>query len=268
MRLVQPMPPPVEALARELPAGSDEPPPGSERASSVPSTGKAKAMSPAEPEPATQHAIDPDNPPIAAIRELLTTSFAAETLERFCMDRPVFRPVVKSFGPGHGLDDMVDELIAYCGKALLWGELLAGVREVNPRRYERFVASLTQRRAAGGVAPADALSGTAGQVGAGSVFDQQGQTVGTQINIAGDVHGPLPGVPMPDTASPTTDTAALRARLQRLDAVEIEGLCLDHFPAVYDKFGRGQRRDEMINLLLDHCRRNPEDGARLAALLA
>jgi hypothetical protein len=184
------------------------------------------------------------------------------------MDRPVFRPVVKNFGPGQGLDDMVDEVIAYCGTVLLWGELLAGVREVSPRRYERFVAGLTQRRAAGGVAPSDAPSGTAGQVGAGSVFDQQGQTVGTQINIAGDVHGPLPGVTMPDTPSPTTDTAALRARLQRLDAVEIESLCLDHFPAVYDKFGPGQRRDEMINLLLDHCRRNREDGARLAALLA
>ncbi|HRU95118.1 MAG TPA: hypothetical protein P5195_07820, partial [Anaerolineae bacterium] len=61
--------------------------------------------------------------------------------------------------------------------------------------------------------------------------------------------------------------AALRTRLQRLDAVEIETLCLDHFPAVYDKFSRGMRRDEMINLLLDHCRRNPEELARLKKLL-
>lgn len=62
-------------------------------------------------------------------------------------------------------------------------------------------------------------------------------------------------------------TAALRARLQRLDAVDIESLCLDHFPAVYDKFTRGLQRGEMINLLLDHCRRNPEAAARLAQLL-
>jgi hypothetical protein len=75
------------------------------------------------------------------------------------------------------------------------------------------------------------------------------------------------GAAPPHAHDPSVDTAALRARLQRLDAVEIEGLCLDHFPAVYDKFGRGQRRDEMINLLLDHCRRNPEDGARLADLV-
>jgi hypothetical protein len=63
------------------------------------------------------------------------------------------------------------------------------------------------------------------------------------------------------------EIAPLRARLQRLDAVQIESLCLDHFPGVYEKFGRGLRRDEMINLLLDHCRRNPEDGARLGGLL-
>jgi len=77
-----------------------------------------------------------------------------------------------------------------------------------------------------------------------------------------NVHGPLPGL-----ATPGADTAALRARLQRLDAVEIESLCLDYFPEVYDKFGRGLRRDEMLNLLLDHCRRNPADAARLAGLL-
>jgi len=100
-----------------------------------------------------------------------------------------------------------------------------------------------------------------------TIFAQQGQIVGTQINIAGDVYGPLPGVPAPGASLPAVDVAGLRVRLQRLDAVEIESLCLDHFPEVYDKFGRGLRRDEMINLLLDHCRRNPGDAARLAALL-
>ncbi|MCI0520888.1 MAG: hypothetical protein L0Z70_11625, partial [Chloroflexi bacterium] len=94
-----------------------------------------------------------------------------------------------------------------------------------------------------------------------------GQTVSTQINVAGNVYGSLPGIPTPDDPPPAADPAALRARLQRLDAVQIESLCLDHFSEVYDKFGRGQRRDEMINLLLDHVRRNPQASARLAALL-
>jgi hypothetical protein len=67
--------------------------------------------------------------------------------------------------------------------------------------------------------------------------------------------------------APVVDLPTLRAQLQRLDAVDIESLCLDHFPAVYDKFTRGLQRGEMVNLLLDHCRRNPEAAARLAQLL-
>jgi S1-C subfamily serine protease len=73
-----------------------------------------------------------------------------------------------------------------------------------------------------------------------------------------------PTKPVP---SPAADTSALRTHLQRLDDVQIESLCLDHFPDVYDKFSRGLQRGEKINLLLDHCRRNPEDAARLAVLL-
>jgi len=81
------------------------------------------------------------------------------------------------------------------------------------------------------------------------------------------VYGSLPGIPAPGGPSPTVDVAALRTRLGRLDAVEIESLCLDHFAVVYDKLGPRPRRDEMINLLLDHCRRNPDDAVRLAGLL-
>lgn len=61
----------------------------------------------------------------------------------------------------------------------------------------------------------------------------------------------------------------LRRQLnQRFDDAELDAFCLDHFPAVYDKFGRGQRKDEKINLLLDHCRRWPEELARLVMLLS
>lgn len=76
--------------------------------------------------------------PIAAIRDLLTAAFGAEELRRFCQDRAAFRPVVDRFGPGHGLDDMVDEVIVYCGQRLLWDELLAEVGRVNARQYARF----------------------------------------------------------------------------------------------------------------------------------
>ncbi len=67
--------------------------------------------------------------------------------------------------------------------------------------------------------------------------------------------------------APAADMPSLRTALQRLDAVDIETLCLDHFPAVYDKFGRGLRRDEMINLLLDYVRRSPAAAPQLAGLL-
>ncbi len=132
--------------------------------------------------------------------------------------------------------------------------------------FEHFSRQSTH--AGGGIVTKESIvkvlgSRAQGEPAAGpSVFNQQGQTVGTQINIAGNVHGPLPGAP-----TPGTDTAALHARLQRKDAVEIESLCLDYFPEIYDKFGRGLRRDEMVNLLLDHCRRNPDDAARLAGVL-
>jgi hypothetical protein len=73
--------------------------------------------------------------------------------------------------------------------------------------------------------------------------------------------------PQPHSEPGRPNTALLRRRLRRLDSVEIESLCLDHFPEVYDKFARGLQRGEMINLLLDHCRRHPEDANRLNDLL-
>jgi len=75
---------------------------------------------------------------ISAIRELLSVAFSAETLPRFCQDRPAFQPVLRKFGPHHGLDDMVAEVIDYCQTRLLWDELLREVQRANPRQYARF----------------------------------------------------------------------------------------------------------------------------------
>jgi hypothetical protein len=61
---------------------------------------------------------------LKAIRELLLAAFTAEELRRFCSDRPTFRPVTKRFGPGHGLDDMVDEVMTYCDTYIYFPELL------------------------------------------------------------------------------------------------------------------------------------------------
>jgi hypothetical protein len=75
---------------------------------------------------------------VAAIRELLRASFWPQELRRFCQDRAVFRPIVVSFSPAHGLDEMIDHVIDYCEIHLLFDELLAEVKLLNPRQYVRF----------------------------------------------------------------------------------------------------------------------------------
>jgi len=79
---------------------------------------------------------------LAAIRQLLIAAFTPKELRRFCQDRPFLRPVVDRFGPDHGLDDMVDEVITYCGTELLWDELLAVLAEAKPRQVARFEPQL------------------------------------------------------------------------------------------------------------------------------
>ena len=88
---------------------------------------------------------------IATIRELLLAAFSAETLPRFLRDQRDFRPVLDQFGRSHGLDDMVAEVIDYCQTHLLWDELLAEVRQANPRQYARFEDRLYEEP--DGVAP-------------------------------------------------------------------------------------------------------------------
>lgn len=75
---------------------------------------------------------------LAAIRALLVTAFTPETLYRFCFDRPLFRPVINSFGRGHSLNDMIDVIFKYCRTRLLWNELLDAVEEDNPRQFAYY----------------------------------------------------------------------------------------------------------------------------------
>jgi len=86
--------------------------------------------------------IDPDNPPFAALRGLLNAAFDAPGLLHFCQEHEHFQRVVAQFGPGHGLEDMVDRVLDYTKTQLRWDELLAGVAEENPYQFERFVQQL------------------------------------------------------------------------------------------------------------------------------
>jgi formylglycine-generating enzyme required for sulfatase activity len=82
---------------------------------------------------------------IAAIRQLLLAAFTPEELRRFCYDRPDFRPVANRFGPGHGHDDMVDELITYCDNYRYLPELLTELKQANPRQYAHYLEPETPR---------------------------------------------------------------------------------------------------------------------------
>jgi hypothetical protein len=89
---------------------------------------------------------------LAAIRQLLLAAFTPEEFRRFCYDSPTFRPVINRFGLPYRLDDMVDELITYCDNYLLFPELLAELKQYNPRQYTRFEPELRS--------PADAVHDT------------------------------------------------------------------------------------------------------------
>ena len=63
------------------------------------------------------------------------------------------------------------------------------------------------------------------------------------------------------------DLQMIRKLLIPYDDPSLEALCLDHLPAVYDRFSRGLLHDEKINLILDHCRRHAEAAYKLQAVL-
>lgn len=75
---------------------------------------------------------------IGAIRELLEAAFTPAQLGRFCMDRPRFRPLMNKFAPNASLEQMVQTVIEYCYRRILWDELLSEVKSENPAQYERY----------------------------------------------------------------------------------------------------------------------------------
>lgn len=89
-----------------------------------------------------------------AIRQLLLAAFTAQDLRRFCLDRPLFRPIVDNFGPKYNLNDMVDEVLFYCQPRALFEPLLAEVRQVSPRQVARFEGRLHDPTYAGPAASA------------------------------------------------------------------------------------------------------------------
>jgi hypothetical protein len=86
--------------------------------------------------PELEHAR-PDHCNIGAIRMLMRCAFTAKELWRFCQERPVFSPILDSINPESDLDNMIDTLLEYCDKRVLFSELLSEVSKFNPAQYER-----------------------------------------------------------------------------------------------------------------------------------
>jgi hypothetical protein len=82
--------------------------------------------------------IDPDNPPIEVFHELLEAAFTPKDLRHLCQKSDKFSSLNSEFSPSDGLVDMVDRVIVYCRKQILWVELLSEVKKANPNQYERF----------------------------------------------------------------------------------------------------------------------------------
>ena len=83
---------------------------------------------------------------LAAIRELLAAAFTPAELRRFCLDRPLFQHIASRFELGYGLDDMVDEVIAYSLRWDLLAELLSEIAEYNPQQFRKQYAGSFEGR--------------------------------------------------------------------------------------------------------------------------
>lgn len=80
---------------------------------------------------------------IGAIRRLLEAAFEdGAALRRFCQDHSELKGVVTSFGPGMGLDDMVDKVIDFCRTRLAWDALLVAVQQEREEVYAQFASDL------------------------------------------------------------------------------------------------------------------------------
>lgn len=74
----------------------------------------------------------------SVILELILNAFSPEELEWFCRDHPPFKRVLYYVPVKSSLMEMAHELIGYCIRQELLGELLLGIDEYNPRRFARY----------------------------------------------------------------------------------------------------------------------------------
>ena len=79
-----------------------------------------------------------------AIRQLLLAAFNAEELQDlfYFSKTPELQAVPDQFAQGDSLPTKVRKAVRYCDARFLLGEMLAEVKEANPRAYEQYEATL------------------------------------------------------------------------------------------------------------------------------
>jgi formylglycine-generating enzyme required for sulfatase activity len=75
---------------------------------------------------------------VFAIRNLIRDAFTPDELRLFCQDRPILRPCLDYVSVYGSHEDMVEALISYCQSRELFSELLAEIREYNPKQFARY----------------------------------------------------------------------------------------------------------------------------------
>jgi uncharacterized protein YraI len=82
-----------------------------------------------------------------AIRQLLLAAFNAEELQDlfYFSKTPELRAVPDQFAQGDSYPTKVRKAVRYCDSRFLLGEMLAEVKEANPRAYEKYDAMLRAR---------------------------------------------------------------------------------------------------------------------------
>ncbi len=100
-----------------------------------------------------------------------------------------------------------------------------------------------------------------------TAFDQRGQSVGQQTNVAGNYVVQQAGGPPPLDPGLTEgwNVEAIRQMLMAaFSDGELTTLCFDRFQAVYENFGGGVSKGDKVRQLMDYCFRQGQMEALLA----
>ncbi len=92
---------------------------------------------------------------------------------------------------------------------------------------------------------------------AATVFDMRGQTVSTQVNVAGDyVVGGAATLAASSTDAVGRSAVVRELMLAAFDDGELATLCFDHFRSVYELFSSGMSKPDKVQRLIEHCERH------------